>query len=223
MNLDKVIENIISSHLFLKLKDVVENNPWHDNETVYDHLLKTYNIARQQIKGEFIENKEAKKLFLEFVNSEFENTKLSDIMLITAILHDCGKLLYYKEGEIEKSLRHVNELGIVRMPGHEYFGSTIVINFLKDTGINNKIIERIAKVIRLHNTFSDGYLMGMENWKIEEVVDDVKARAEGLYKEALFNIYCDVYTAKPSRNSIKRIIEIFDQPQLYIPREYFIK
>ena len=65
--------------------------------------------------------------------------------------------------------------------------------------------------------------MGMENWKIEEVVDDVKARAEGLYKEALFNIYCDVYTANPSRNSIKRIIEIFDQPQLYIPRKYFIK
>lgn len=222
-NLDTIVEKIINSPLFLKLKGVVENSPWHDNESVYDHLLKTYEIAKREINGEFITNLEAKKLFLEFVNAPFGNLKTGDVMLIIALVHDIGKILYYKDENQEKPLRQENQNGTTRMPGHEYWGSTIIDKILKGVGLDNNIVEKIAKVVKLHDTFNEGYFGGVADWPIDVVVDDVKARAEGLYKETLFNIYCDVFTAKPSQNSITKIIEIFNQPSLYSPREYFIK
>lgn len=223
MNLEDIVQEIISSPLFLKLNDVIENNPWHDHESVYDHLIKTYKIAKEQINGDFITNSNSKKLFLEFVNSDFEGMKTSDIILITALIHDIGKALYYKDEENEFPLRHEDSEGITKMPGHEYWGSTIAGNLLKDCNLHPKVLEKIAKVVRLHDTFNDSYLANLDLNQIDKAIDDVKARAEGVYKEALFNIYCDVFTAKPSIESIKKITQIFNQLSLYSQREYFIK
>ena len=52
---------------------------------------------------------------------------------------------------------------------------------------------------------------GKQLMRIEEIVDDVKARAERLYKEALFNVYCDCFYAKPFVESKQKIEEIFNQ------------
>ena len=220
-NLDATVGKIIQNPLFLKLKDVIENNPWHDHESVYDHLLKTYNIATKQIDGHFISNKTANKLFLNFVNEKSDEVKIKDLMLITALIHDAGKILHYKEEGQEKPLRHEDQNGNTKMPGHEYWSSTIAPLLLKNTGLSEKNIQRITKVVRLHDTFNDNYLAN--TLEIEELIDDIKARAEGLYKEALFNIYCDEFTAKVSENSIKKIKEVFNHPYLYSQREYFIK
>lgn len=219
--MDKITEQIINSPLFLKLKLVVENNPWHDHEVVYDHLIKTHKIASEQISGDFITDETAKKLFLDFINENVEGVKRKDLMLITALIHDIGKILYYKDGNKDQSLRHENSEGITRMPGHEYWGSTIVPKLLEDTGLSNGNTKIIENVVRLHDTFNDGHFSGFSN--NEELVDDIKARAEGFYKETLFNIYCDVFTAKPSEALVKKIAEIFNQLSLYTPREYFIK
>lgn len=218
---DSIIEGIINNPLFLKLKNVIKNSPWHDHESVYDHLIKTHKIATEQIEAEFITNKAAKKSFLDFISKELNGVKIKDLMLITALIHDIGKILYYKDKGQEKPLRHENAEGITKMPGHEYWGSTIVPELLKDSGLSKDNIQRIAKVVRLHDTFNDNYLAS--SISVEELIDDIKARAEGLYKEALFNIYCDVFTAPPSQQSIKRIVKIFNSPSLYSPREYFIK
>lgn len=219
--MDALTEQIISNPLFLKLKTVIENNPWHDHESVYDHLIKTHKIASEKINGDFVTDENAKQLFLDFVNEDVDGVRRKDLMLITALVHDIGKILYYKNGDEEKALRHENSQGITRMPGHEYWGSTLIPELLKDAGLSKVNVEIIANVVRLHDTFNDGYLTGFSD--ISGLVDDIKARAEGFYKEALFNIYCDVFTAKPSESSVKKIAEIFNQPSLYTHREYFTK
>lgn len=160
---------------------------------------------------------------MEFVNTPFENLTNGDVMILTALLHDIGKILYYRDGENDYPLRHENTAGIVSNPGHEYWGSTIVRVFVKDTPLSEKIIEKIARVIRLHDTFGAHYLTPMFDFPMEKIIDDVKARAEGFYKEALFNQYCDCFTAKPFEKAKEKVIEIFNEPSLYTPREYFIK
>lgn len=223
MKLEEFVNKIINNPLFLKLKDVIENNAYHDRQDVYSHCITTYEIAKEQIKGDFITNNEAKKLFLDFVNEDVDRVKRKDLMMLTALMHDIGKILYYKDGNMENPLRHEGKNGNTRMPGHEYWGSTIIDKVLERVGLDNNIVVKIARVVRLHDTFNDAYLGNMANWDMEEVIDDVKSRAEGYYKECLFNIYCDVFTAKPSRYSINKIIEIFNQPSFYFPRKYFIK
>lgn len=220
MNTDLIVQKIISSPLFLRLKDVIKNNAWHDNESVYNHLVKTHSIAEEKISGEFITNPTAKKLFLDFINEDLSGVKRKDLMLITALVHDVGKVLYYKDADKEKPLKHETE-GVTKMPGHEFWGSTIIPTLLKGTVLPNQSIERIAKIVRLHDTFNDNYMNNSLN--LEEQIDDIKARAEGFYLEALFNIYCDVFTAGPSKMSIIKISGIFNQPSLYTKREYFVK
>ncbi len=124
--MNNLIEKIILDPLFLKLKDVIENNPSHNHERVCDHLIKTRDIAQREISGEFIISPEAKKLFLEFVNEDLYGMKRADIMILIALLHDVGKILSVKEGDNLHPILVTNSSGITFLPGHEYWGSTIV-------------------------------------------------------------------------------------------------
>ncbi len=222
MNLEEIIENIIQNPLFIRLKDVVENNPSHDHEPVYNHLIKTKDIAQREISGEFIINPEAKKLFLEFVNADFHGMKRVDIIILIALLHDVGKILSTKDRDSLHPILVTNSFGVTSLPGHEYWGSTIAEKFLKEFSLDPQILSYISNVIRLHDTFNKDYWSSRKDWPIETILNDVKSRAEGLYKEALFNIYCDCFTAEPFQFSKEMIVKIFNEPNLYIEREYVI-
>lgn len=220
--MEDLIEKIIQNPLFLKLKEVVENNGYHDNEPVYSHLIKTKDIALKEIKGNFITNIEAKKLFLEFVNEDSQGMKRADILILIALLHDIGKILAVKEGNNVSSIVVTNLSGITSIPGHEYWGSKIVGDVLQGLTLESEVVSYIANVVRLHDTFSEVYFNIRKDWPMETLLNDAKSRAEGLYKEALFNIYCDCFTAKPFEYGKEMIIKLFNEPALYIKRGYVI-
>lgn len=224
--IDQLVEKIIQSPLFLRLKAIIENNSYHDHEPVYSHLTKTKDTAIKEIKGEFITNSKAKEKFKQFVSEDFHGMKRSDIMILIALLHDIGKMLSVKDGDQLHPILDTNSSGITACPGHEYWGSTIVGEVLKDFSLNPEVIKYISNVVRLHDTFSEKYFTGKDGWSIEELVNDAKSRAEGLYKEAMFNQYCDCFTATPFQFGKDMIIKIFNEPSLYIiqntKRQYVI-
>lgn len=213
--MDIIIEKIVNNPLFLQLKNVIENNPWHDHESVYDHLIKTHKTADEKISGNFITNPHAKKLFLDFVNENLGGVKRKDLILVTALIHDIEKVFYYKHKNNEKILTRKNASKIIKIPQQKYLKSNIVAELLKDTGFSQKNIEIISKIVKLHDTFNDSYFYGLKNKNVNFIINDIKSKAEGFYIEALFNIYCDVYYAKISKDSIRKITEIFNSPYLY--------
>jgi len=225
-NLDRLIELITSHPLFVRLKDVIEHaEGWHDHEPVFDHLVKTANIAKEQANGGFIMDSEAKKLFEKWMNEEIGGMKRKDLAILIALLHDCGKILSYREDNKVSTLITSKPIleGQTLCPGHEYWGGEIVApEILKELGIGENIIDFILQVIKFHDALGYVYLTGKENWPIEALVNDIKSRAEGLYKESMFNMYCDGYTAKAFEAGKKRLEEVFNTPSLYIPRTYFI-
>lgn len=202
-----LIEEIIKTPLFLKLKDVVENNPWHDHESVYDHSIKTKDIAKREIPGDFITNPEAKKLFLQFVNEDFYGMRRADLMILIALLHDIGKII---------SVKITDANGITSIPGHEYSGSTIVGKLLEPLSLNSEIITYIIKGIRTHGAFQGEYFSSKKTWPIEAIINSIKSKAEGLYIESMFNNFCDVYTAPPFQPYKPIVIKIFSEPKLYV-------
>lgn len=217
-----MIDKIIQSPLFLRLKEVTENNGYHDHEAVYDHLIKTKDIALREITGNFITNPDAKKLFLEFVNDDFHGIERSEIMVIIALLHDIGKILYVKDNGTAHPLMITDSSGITMCPGHEYWGSTIVERFLNNVSLKPEVIRYISNAIRLHDTFSEAYFIVKKDWPFETMINDVKSRAEGFYKEAIFNVYCDCFTATPFQEAKQMIVKIFNEPKLYEKRAYVI-
>lgn len=218
----QLIDKIIQNPLFLKLKDVVENNAYHNHEVVYSHLIKTKDTAQREIKGDFITNLEAKKLFVDFVNEDFQGMKRAGIMILIALLHDIGKILYVEENRRSRSIVVTDSSGITSIPGHEYWGSIIVADTLQGLNLDSETITYIASVVRLHDTFGEVYFNVKKDWTMETLLNDAKSRAEGLYKEAMFNQYCDCFTAKPFEYSKEMLIKLFNEPGLYINREYVI-
>ncbi len=224
MNLDELVKKITNTPEFLCLKKVVENNPYHDREDAYSHSLATYQIAQNNIKGEFITNSEAKKLFEEFLNERVTGWRKEDLLILIALLHDFGKSLFFEENGQTESILSIKPNGDTQCSGHEYWGSVFVKDFLKQFGLPQEVIEYISTIIRLHDSLSTDYFNPKLDWPIELIIKDLKSRAEGFYKEALFNVYCDNFKAENLFDSAKKIIEqIFSNPFSYTPRRYTLE
>ena len=118
-------------------------------------------------------------------------------MLLVALLHDIGKAAFYKDGEVEQPVLHIDSKWDTSCPGHEYIGSLFIPEVLKGL-VSEKAISYIAKIASLHDTISDLYFKDMRGWGMTEALNNIKSKSEGFYIESLFNIYCDVYYAKPS-------------------------
>lgn len=221
MDLDQLTEKIIATPYFQKLKNVVEDNDFHNHESVYNHLIKTATIAKRERKGNFITDTYAKEQFLAFMDHDVFGMPQKDVAVIIALLHDIGKILYIRENGKEYSINTKAPNGKTYCPGHEYLGSTIVRQVISDF-FSTELVNFIARIIKLHDTFGPDYFMSKMNWPLPSLINDMKARAEGYYKEALFNVYCDCFTAEVFQPAIKKIISVFNDPALYIPREYVI-
>lgn len=219
--IEELIQKITVRPLFLNLKDIVENGPYHDHETTYDHLIKTKDIAQRELNAEFIKSPGARQAFLKFISEDFYGFKRGDLMILAALLHDVGKILKVKEADNIRPIV-VEENGTTIIPGHEYWGSTIVPEFLKDLNLPKEVIIYISEIVSLHGEFQAEYLPSKKDWLMEKLINDIKSRAKGFYIESLFNHYCDVYTGKPF-TEIKPLVEkIFNQPSLYIKRQYVL-
>lgn len=215
-------DRIIQSPLFLQLKTVVEYDQYHNNEDVYNHSIKTSNIAKKETEGLFVTNVEAKLRFTRFMDEIIAGMKRRDALILAALLHDIGKILYYKEEGKLHPLKILTPDQQTQCPGHEYYGSVILKEAVKDLGIPAEVIAYIANIVRLHDTFNASYFKEKNFWAMSTILEDVKARAEGLYKETLFNIYCDYYTEKQFEEAKGIIVKLFNNPLLYISREYYI-
>lgn len=221
MTFEEVKAEIIAHPHFQKLKTVTENNPWHHHESVYDHSLKTFTAASQSINGPFLTNAEAKTKFEEFMNSPMGDFKRKDILEFIALLHDIGKALSFNDnGEVFPILIKKPD-GNTQCPGHDYWGSTLLPDIL-DGILPDETIAYMANIIKIHDTFPDSYFAEKKDWPIEMVVSHVKSQGQSMYKECLFNIYCDNFNADVSTEARKKIEEIFNHPALYTDRIYTV-
>jgi hypothetical protein len=220
-DIEDAIGKITKNTLFIKQKQVLENNPYHLNESVYDHAIKTKNIALKEVSGEFITNDKARQLFSKFMKEDFHGVLKKDILVITALLHDIGKIFSYREeGLVSPLITKIKHETF--LTGHEYLGSLIVDKVTSELNLPEEVIKQIKDVVRLHDTFTAHYFSEKKHWGIKPLVSDVKSQAEGLYVEVLFNRYCDCYNAVPFLESKKIIESIFNEPALYSKREYFV-
>lgn len=224
-NIDQIVSKITKDVHFIKLKNIVENiQGWHDHEDVFSHSVKTANIVKKERAGKFITNQKARALFLKWMAEKKYGMKRQDIAVIIALLHDCGKILAYKEGENTRPLitKYPPQPTQTICPGHEYWGGELVAGaILKKLGFNKELIQYIKSVIKVHDTFGNPYFPAKQNWSLPDIIADAKARARGYYKEAMFNMYCDGYTTSAFTEGRKKIEEIFNEPSYYIERTYF--
>lgn len=226
-SLDQIVETISTHPLFLRLKTIVEHyEGWHHHEPTYEHSIKTARIAKWEREAAFITDEKAKQAFLAYMNEEVSGIKRGDIAVLAALLHDCGKLLSYKEGTDIHAilLEPPGQPGFTLFPGHEYWGATIVAKaILHDVELPEEVKQQIADIVRCHGIFNNPqYFTQKDSWPMDAIITDIKGRGEGYHTEALFNSYCDCFDAAAFAPGKSKIIELFNTPSLYTKRTYFI-
>jgi hypothetical protein len=125
---------------FYQLKTVVENNPWHDHQTVFDHVIKVY--------------MELEKLLVK-VDMSPERKRL---LRIATLLHDIAK----------PDTLVTDKAGMARCPGHELMGASRVKNFAGRFGLNESETKTVEKIVLYHGFISDMITLSMTNGKVNK-------------------------------------------------------
>lgn len=220
-DLEKTVKQIENNSNFRKLKNVIENNPYHDHESTYDHLLKTLRIAQKEIKGEYVNNTEAKTAFESYISVHIDGILKRDLMLIFALIHDIGKIIVFEENGRKIPMEIENADGTTTAKGHEYWGSLIVPEITKELDLSQGVIDYLSKCVRLHGTFSNVWNENKEASAIK-ILPYLKRASEGIQVELIFNGYCDCFTAKPFQPAIPLIHELLNLPETYEEVKYSI-
>ena len=216
--LQSAIELIKNNENFLKLKNIIEVNPSHDHEPAYDHSVKTYEIAKKKIAGDFLTNEIAKEKFQEYFGQSIGGIEKRDLMLIATLIHDIGKLIVFDRN---RPLFTTGPNGNTDAAEHGYWGSLIVRDVTKGVNLPEEAIEYLGRILRLHLYFIDKWLSS-NDFSAEELMRDAKLRAENLHVDVSFNLYCDIYDAPWYQAKKQKAEEIFNMPEFYNPVEFSI-
>jgi len=147
---DITIEKIKSRKLekiipeFYKLKDVVENNPWHNQEPVFDHTLSVLANLEKIIQN-------LKKETKQTLNKIIEKNSRKNLLKFAALLHDIGK----KETIVSL------DSDVRRCPNHEKVGAKKVEEMLKRFSLPRKEAKIITGIVRNHGIIHD--IIGLGN------------------------------------------------------------
>jgi len=186
--LEKVIPELYA------LKGTVENNPWHNQEPVFDHVLSVLENLGKIIRDS---NKSITKLFDEIVDV---NSK-KDLLYLATLLHDIGK------GETITDLGN----GARGCPNHEKKSAQITEKILKRFNLSPKESKIIIDIVGNHGIIHDiiglkcknfkkggekehdltHAIAGLENKNFNEEYRKFKNKFSKIYPELIFLAFAD--------------------------------
>lgn len=164
---DLTIKNLKSGKLshdlpdFYELKDVIENNDWHNNESTFDHtlnVLKNYNNFLKQNKNKKLE---------KYLNQKVDSLKRKDLLCLAIIFHDFGKKETLKlDGKISTFPLH-EKISVLKIKK--------ILTKLKLSASEKKIVN---SVISKHTSLYE--MFAFENEKLENQFNKIE-KASGNY------------------------------------------
>jgi len=121
-----------------ELKKIIENNPWHNKESVFGHTLSVLENLEKIIRKSNEGTKQA-------LNKIVDKNSRKRLLFSAALLHDIGK----KET--------ITDLGIGTRgcPGHEKKGGKRAEKILKRFDLSQKEFKIITDIVRNHGVIHD--------------------------------------------------------------------
>ncbi len=149
------------------LKNVVENNPpWHLNQNVFDHTVKTL-AALEALLPQLPESAKT-----HLGQAMGKCTRL-DLLKLAAILHDLAK---------NRTLL-VNDQGITCCPSHEIIGGSLVGNFTGRFELNKQSYNALFRIVTFHGVVHEIINFIASGKNESECLEILKGVAEDLFFE----------------------------------------
>ncbi|MFH1971676.1 MAG: HD domain-containing protein [Patescibacteria group bacterium] len=155
------------------LKKVVEDNAWHKKQDVFEHTM----AVLKQLEGLLdlkIFTSKKRKLLQKQLGTKVGNHTKKDLLVVSTLLHDIAKPV--------TAIKDKN--GVVRCPGHELIGSTMIEKFSLRFNLNKKDEEFVKRLV-----FSHGYIV--------EILNQIMNKGNkkfylASYKKVVGNIYYEL-------------------------------
>jgi len=176
------------------LKGIIENNPWHNKESVFDHTLTVFDNLEKVIR----DSKEEIRCALNKIVDKNSRKKL---LYIAALIHDIGK------GETITNLGS----GVKGCPGHEKKGAQRARNILKRFNLSQGESKIVTDIVGNHGVMHDivglGYkgfkksagkdhnlthaVVGLENKNFQKEYKNLKKKFSNIYMELILLTFAD--------------------------------
>lgn len=121
-------------------KDTVENNPWHDRQSVFDHTVSVVSSLEHILAFDFLYKDTRDSLRSHLSKHRFGYAK-TDVSLFVAMLHDIGK---------KKTLKSDPATGRTDCPGHEKAGGPLSRICLSRMGVDSRMIDLVSDMVAHH-------------------------------------------------------------------------
>jgi len=178
---------------FYELKKVVENNLWHNEESVFDHTLSVLDNLEKIIRNS---KKEIKEILIQIV----DRNSRKNLLEVAALLHDIGK---------KETIISFND--VKKCPGHEKKGAKKAEKILRRFALSKKEFKIITDIIRNHGVIHDiiglgniGFqkditkehslthaVVGLENKNFQEEYKNFQKKFSNIYLELILLVFAD--------------------------------
>jgi len=166
---------------FYKLSSVVEINPWHNKQNVFEHTMNVLSSLERIILFDFLAGDRKLKLEKELLQEINGHTR-KELLIVATLLHDCGK---------EKTLIIDHRTRQTNCPNHELIGSELANKYCKRLYITGIANSRVRRIIILHGYPHEVVNQVLSHDVPEKYFEVFARKVKSIYLELLLLGYAD--------------------------------
>lgn len=166
---------------FFELKNFIENNGWHNNDSVFNHSLTVLVELEKLLKN--INNK-----INSYLNEKIDTHTKKELLFIGALFHD-----------IAKSDTLIKNGDSTSCPKHEEVGSKKVQTILKRFDLSDREKAIVESIVKYHG--ETHVILDPKNDKIDEQYHKFKSERHGIFTELILLAMADTLGSQLKDNN----------------------
>ncbi len=166
-----------------ELEGVIENNLWHTNDSVFDHIISVVTELEDVIER-------ANENIKNYLGEKIDNYTKKEILFLGSIFHDIAKKeTFIKEGDATKCT------------GHEEKGGEKVKDIIKRFDLSEREQGLVIQTVKNHGVIHE--ILNNPDEDIKKQVDDFKEEHPDIFLETALLAMADLLGSQLKNNSPK--------------------
>ena len=183
ISIEKLRNNQFQKKLpeFFELKNYIENNSWHNNDSVFSHTLTVLDKLEKLLKS--INNK-----INPHLNQKVDNNIRNNLLFLGTLFHD-----------IAKSDSFVKSNDSTSCPEHEELGGKKVKSILDRFDLLDREKDIVVKIVKYHGEIH--IILDPRNNKLEKQYQKFKSERHDIFMELILLAMADTLGSQLKDNN----------------------
>jgi len=183
ISIEKLRDNQFQKELpeFFELKNYIENNSWHNNDSVFNHTLTVLEELEKITKN--VKNK-----VNSYLDRKVDNYKRRDLLFLGTLFHD-----------IAKSDSFIKSDNSTSCPKHEELGGKKVKSILDRFDLSDREKTIVVKIVKYHGEIHT--ILDPKNDRLEEQYKKFKMEHNDIFIELILLAMADTLGSQLKDNN----------------------